>query len=215
MLTIYGSPQSRTMRVLWAATELGLGFKNVPVTFEDQRLKQADYLKINPSGRMPAIEDDGFALSESLTINLYLAKKFGTGGLEPLYPESLQEEAKIWQWSFWALAEMDTLLETIRAHRSFLPSSERDENLAIEAERKLQRPLRVLEAAISESSYLVRPHFTIADLNVAAVLSPSRTSTIDLAVYPGIRAWLSRCFTRPAAVAARQIGIIPPSHGPR
>jgi glutathione S-transferase len=215
MLTIYGSPQSRTMRVLWAATEMGLDFRNIPISFRDQSLKQTEYLKINPSGRIPTIEDNGFALSESLAITLYLAKKHGGEGAEPLYPGSLQEEAKIWQWSFWALAELETLLETIRAHRSFLPPAERDENAAIDAELKLQRPLRVLEAAIGESSYLLRPHFTIADLNVAAVLSPSRTSTIDFTAFPGIRAWLSSCYDCPAALAARQIGITPPSPAPR
>ena len=73
-LTIYGSPRSRTMRVLWAAAELGLDYVHVPVPFDDPQLKSAGFLRLNPAGAVPTIVDDGFALSESLAINLYLAK---------------------------------------------------------------------------------------------------------------------------------------------
>src|SRR5690348_1379804 len=74
-LTIYGSPNSRAIRVLWAAKELGLAFEHVPLAWNDPRLKSPAFLRINPDGRVPAIEDDGFVLSESLAITLYLAKK--------------------------------------------------------------------------------------------------------------------------------------------
>ena len=85
-LTIYGSPRSRTMRTLWVAAELGLDYSHVPLAFDDPALKSPEFRRVNPAGAVPAIVDDGFALSESLAINLYLAKKYGSSGAEPLYP---------------------------------------------------------------------------------------------------------------------------------
>lgn len=79
-LVIYGSPRSRTLRVLWMAAELGLEYEHVPLAFDDPALKQPAFLRINPAGAIPAIVDDGFALSESLAINLYLAKRSGAHG---------------------------------------------------------------------------------------------------------------------------------------
>src|SRR5580704_14473968 len=97
-LTIYGSPRSRTLRVLWAAAELGLDYTHVPLESDDPKLKSADFLKLNPAGSIPTIVDDGFALSESLAINLYLAKTYGSDGPAPLYPKTGRGEAEAWRW---------------------------------------------------------------------------------------------------------------------
>ena len=78
-LTIYGTARSRTARVLWMAKELSLAFEHVPLAMGDAALKQPPFLKINPAGRVPAIDDDGFVMAESLAINLYLARKYATG----------------------------------------------------------------------------------------------------------------------------------------
>ena len=106
-LTIYGSPRSRTMRVLWIAAELGLEYTHVPLAFDDPALKEPAFLRINPAGAIPAIIGDGFALTESLAINLYLAKKYGSGGAVPLYPSTAQGEAEAWRWSLWAQGHLE------------------------------------------------------------------------------------------------------------
>ena len=95
MLTIYGVYRSRASRNIWLANELGIPFKLVPV-MQLYRLspeaakttlhtKSPEFLKVNPSGHIPAIDDDGLVLNESLAINLYLAKKHG-GPLAPANP---------------------------------------------------------------------------------------------------------------------------------
>nr|MBC8242251.1 glutathione S-transferase [Alphaproteobacteria bacterium] len=69
-LQIFGAARSRTMRALWLADELELDY--------DHRLKDEaglDYLSINPSGKVPAIDDNGLVLTESMAINMYLVKK--------------------------------------------------------------------------------------------------------------------------------------------
>jgi glutathione S-transferase len=179
------------------ATELDLEFTHVPLAWDDPALKSAEFLRINPAGAIPAIVDDGFALSESLAINLYLAKKFGASRPEPLYPATLAGEADAWRWSLWAQQHLepwvqrDALLADARAA------------LGRHAEAAVERALQRLQRALAVRSWLLGEHFTVADLNVAAVLSPSRSAYLDLAPFPRVRDWLARCYSRPAAIAVR------------
>jgi glutathione S-transferase len=98
-LKIYGVPLSRAYRALWMANELGLDYENVPIHFADGSAKTPEYLAVNPNGRIPAIDDNGFKLWESMAINLYLAKKHGSG----LLPKTMEDEAHAIQWSFWVM----------------------------------------------------------------------------------------------------------------
>ena len=86
-LRIYGVARTRAFRVLWIAKELGLDYEHVPTEIGPAGARKADYLAINPNGRLPAIDDGGFMLWESLAITLYLAKKHGK-----LYPTTLEGE---------------------------------------------------------------------------------------------------------------------------
>src|SRR5262245_66683813 len=96
-LTVYGTPMSRAARTLWMCRELGIPFEQKNVHFADGSAKTAEYLAINPNGRIPAIQDGEFTLYESMAINLYLARKHPG----PLSLATLEEEARAWQWSFW------------------------------------------------------------------------------------------------------------------
>jgi glutathione S-transferase len=82
-LKIYGVARSRAFRILWMAKELGLDYEHVKVDFATGETQQPGFLALNPNGHIPVIDDDGFILWESMTINLYLAKKYGAGGLRP------------------------------------------------------------------------------------------------------------------------------------
>jgi glutathione S-transferase len=185
------------------AKELGLAFEHVPLVMGDAALKQPEFLKINPAGRIPAIDDDGFTLSESLAINLYLARKYGARAMPSLAPASLEEEAKFWQWSSWAMTDLENPLTLIHLHRNFLLPEKLDPKVAEAAEAQVQRPLTMLESILAESAYLLGARFTVADINVASVLSASRLSAINMAPFPRIAAWTKRCHERPAAVAVQ------------
>ena len=196
-LTIYGTPRSRTMRVLWTAAELDLDYVHIPVAWDDPALKQAEFLKLNPAGAVPVIVDDGFALSESLAINLYLARKYGSGAPEPLWPSTAEGEAAAWRWSLWAQGHLEPWVQK-DALLVDLHAAVGDRWRAM-----VDSALATLDRALEGRSWLEGAHFTVSDLNVAAVLSPSRTSDLDLATFPRVRDWLARCYGRPAAVATR------------
>jgi glutathione S-transferase len=198
-ITIHGVSQSRAARCIWLALELGIDWRHEAIGFRDGALKSPEFLAVNPNGAIPALTDDDFALSESLAINLYLAKKFGRDGF---YPATLQGEALLWQWTLWAATSVEKPLLTILLNRAFLPLEQRDEAAAKAAEVDLRRPLAVLDRALVGRSYLLGDDFGIADLNVAAVLSWTTPGRVALDAAPNLAAWLKRCLGRPSFQSA-------------
>jgi glutathione S-transferase len=196
-LRIYGIARTRAFRALWAAMELGIDYEHDPVEIGDAGARAPEFLAINPNGRLPVIVDDGFVLFESLAITLYLAKKHSPGRL---YPGTLEGEARAWQWSFWAVTEVDRGVNIWSLHAVRLPPPERDAGKREEALKVLAAPFRVLDAALAAQPYLLGRDFTVADLNVAAVIS--RAVDMDLGAVPHLQAWLKRCLERPAAIEA-------------
>ena len=197
-LRIYGIARTRAFRVLWIAHEIELDYEHIPIEIGAAGARQPDYLAINPNGRLPAIEDDGFVLWESLAITLYLAKKHGR-----LYPTTLEGEAKAWQWSLWSVQEVDRGVNIWSLHAVRLPPEDRDPQRLAEALKVIEAPFRVLDSALTGRSYLLGNDFTVADLNVAAVIS--RAIDMDLAATPRLGDWLRRCLERPAARDARRL----------
>src|SRR6516164_3313592 len=193
-LKIYGVARTRAFRALWVAEELGLAYEHVPIEIGEAGARKPEFLALNPNGRLPLIVDGDFVLTESLAITLYLAKKYAHGTLYPVRP---LDEARAWQWSFWAIAEVDRGVNIWSLHAVRLPPGERDAALRAEALGVLAAPFKVLDAALSENPYLLGPDFTIADLNVAAVIS--RGIDMDLSTWPNLENWLLRCLERPAA----------------
>jgi glutathione S-transferase len=201
-LKIYGVVRSRAFRTLWMAKELELDYEHVKVDFATGETRRPEHLALNPNGHIPVIDDDGFVLWESMAINLYLARKHSAGRL---YPTSLEDEARAWQWSFWGMTEVERPVLTALFNRAILPEGQRDPAAGDEAEKSLAQPLRVLDGALGRSAYLLGNNFTVADLNVASILSWARPAQIDMAPFPRVAEWLKNCAERPSARAARQM----------
>ena len=201
-LKIYGVARSRAARVLWMAKELGLDYEHVRVDFATGETRQPAHMALNPNGHIPVIDDDGFILWESMAINLYLAKKYGAGGL---YPSRLEDEARAWQWSLWGMTEVERPVLTAMMNRAIFPENQRDLAAADAAEKTLAQPLRVLDGVLGPTPYLLDERFTVADLNVASILAWARPAQIDMSAFPKVAEWLGICAERPAARAVRQL----------
>jgi len=186
------------MRVLWLAAELGVDFRHIPYEYDDPALKQPQFLSLNPAGAIPTIVDDAFPLSESLVINLYLAKKYHQPGPDSLYALTAEEEAMILQWTVWAQGHVEPWVQKDLLLADLIAT------IGSLGEAMILRSLKVLNDALEGKSWLVGSRFTVGDLNVAGVLSPSRSSTLDMSDHPHVADWLKRCYARPAAVAVRR-----------
>src|SRR5262245_4088152 len=88
MLRLYGAARSRAVRTLWMLGELGLNYEHKDYLPRAPETRTPEFRGLNPNGRVPVIDDDGFVLSESMAINLYLSKKYGS----PLYPSDPRNE---------------------------------------------------------------------------------------------------------------------------
>jgi glutathione S-transferase len=196
MLRIHGSARSRATRTLWMAEELGLKYEHNDLAPRSPGTRTPEYLALNPNARVPTIEDDGFVLSESMAINLYLAKKHGK-----LYPTDAKHEALAWQWSFWETDRLDRQMTTYANNASALPEAERNPAAAKAAWDEIAPALDVLEIALGKVQWLAGNEFTVADLNVAAAMY--RALSFDLGKWPKVHEWLHRCWDRPAGKRTR------------
>ena len=197
MLRIYGSAKSRTVRVLWMAGELGLSYDHKDWLPRSPETKTPEYRALNANGRVPTIDDDGFILTESMAINLYLSKKHKSA----LYPADPRHEALAWQWSLWETDRLDRQLVNYMRHTKEYPEAQRKPEIAAEMWDEVTASFDVLEAALTKSEWLAGPSFSVGDLNVAAALL--RALTLDLGKWPKLKAWLTRCWERPPAQKAR------------
>lgn len=189
-LKIYGSQRSRANRAAWCARELGLAYEQIEIPAAE--LKGSTYLTINPNGKVPAIMDGDLKLFESLAITLYLAKTYGMG---KLYSTNAADEARTLQWTLWAATEVEPDVVPILYHR-VLQRAEATAEAADAAERRLQVTLKVLDGALKGREWLVGNAFSVADLNVAAVLATTVPGKVDYSALPHVKAWLDRCLAR-------------------
>jgi len=201
MLTIYGVYRSRASRNIWLAEELGIPFKQVPVIQHYRSVpagmlntQSPDFLKINPGGLIPSIDDDGLVLHESLAINLYLARKHGG----PLAAANVAEEGQIAMWSLWAATGVEPHAINVLYHRLGNPTGPKDPKIADAAVAALKAPFDVLEQALARSGWLVGERFTVADLNAAEIVRYAQAAPELFEGAPRVKAWLTACQARPA-----------------
>jgi glutathione S-transferase len=204
MLTIYGVYRSRASRNIWLVNELGLSFKHVPV-MQRYRLpdpppagvlhtRSPEFLKVNPNGHVPSIDDDGLVLHESLAINLYLARKHGG----PLAPAKAAEDGQMTMWSLWAATEVEPHAINIIYHRVSNAGRPMDPKIAEAAVEALRDPFSVLDDALAKDGHLVGGRFTVADINVAEVVRYAQAAPELFEKAPRVKAWLAACQARPA-----------------
>lgn len=208
MLTIYGVYRSRASRNYWMARELGIPFRSVPV-IQARRVanplaadaplntRSSDFLAINPMGLIPAIDDDGLVLTESLANNLYLARKYGG----PLAPADLREDGKMGNWTMWAATEVEPhAVKIILAYDDGIENTPEGRARIAACAEALGRAFAALEAHLEDRDYVVGNRFTVADLNLAEVFRYTMSQTALLDRHPRVKAWLARCQSRPCFI---------------
>jgi glutathione S-transferase len=203
MLTIYGVHRSRASRNIWLAHAIGLQFRHVPV-IQAYRLSDPHapgaplntqspaFLKINPNGHVPSLDDDGLVLHESLAINLYLAKRYGGA----LGPADIAEDGQMGMWALWASTEVEPHSIQILNHRVSHSPANRDPAMAQAAIDALRAPISVLDREVAATGFLVGGRFTVADVNVAEVVRYALAAPELFEATPALRRWLEACHAR-------------------
>jgi glutathione S-transferase len=194
MIVFYGSPMSSAVRTRWILEEIGVPYEYKRVNLREGENREPDFLKISPGGKIPAIQDGDVTLTESMAINFYLAEKYGKG----LMPADVVERARVYEWSFWSISNVQPLLLTVLLHTMIKPEAERDPKAVETARAQIPPYLDLLNRALQGKEYLVANRFTVADLNTASVIGLGSFVGVDFSGYANIQAWLSRVQSRPS-----------------
>ena len=202
-LKIIGFSRSRAFRPLWLAEEIKLA-KDVEYEHIGGFFHEGDALQrlveLNPMAQVPVLQDENLTLAESMAINFYMSKKYGV-----LAPNSMEEEARILQWSFWVMTAVEALSLDYLKYSVGMMGVEADPDKAEEIAKQCERPFKVLEDRLSSNPYILGDSFSLADLNVSSVYMWAHMGGNILDPYPATKAWLGRCMDRPAAKAANAI----------
>lgn len=206
-LTIHGVASSRAIRPLWAATELNLAFSHVPTPFLRGATRTPEFLALNPNGHIPVLVDQTpegeVTVWESMACVLYIARQHGAHDGTDISTANAREEGDALRWSFWAASTLEKDALTVLMHRLAMPPEQRKPELAEAAEKRLPKPLAVIEQHLQRAqdrghAYLADDRFTVADLCLASVAGWVRPARELLANYPLTKDWLKACLGRPA-----------------
>lgn len=171
MLTLYGSAQTRTFRVLWALEEAGLSYDYKQVRLgrtTNNGTKNDAYKTINMQGKVPTLVDDGFVINESAAIVNYVAQLAPDTNLIPQH--DLKQRAHYDEICFFVLSELEQPLWTTTKHRLVLPKEYRIANTRGSAEWEFAKAISVLQHYINGKQYVIDDQFTMADILVAHTL---------------------------------------------
>jgi glutathione S-transferase len=203
-LKIYGIAASRAGRPLWVAHELALAYEHVPTPYTGGATRTSEFLQLNPTGHIPVVDDHGVIVWESMACALYLAQRYSSAEGLSLAGQTPAEQADVLRWTFWAVTECEKDALSVLMHTLAMPADQRKPELAQEAARRLQVPLRVLEQHL-QRPYLAGERFTVADVCVASVLAWIKPMPELLQDKPRLAAWLQRCLERPAQQQVRAL----------
>jgi glutathione S-transferase len=199
MITLYGFGrvldqvigETRDLRVRWALEEMGLEYQMHGVDHTAEEHLGRDYSDKSYFNQVPTIDDDGFILSESAAILLYLAEKSGK-----LIPQDFKGRTRVTQWCFAALATVETPLAEIQMIHGFF-GVEKNKDRLVFLNQWAARVLTGLEKRLNDREWIACDEFTVADILLTCVLREIRKLNM-LPSYPRLNDYFSRALARPA-----------------
>ena len=177
------SGNSYKVRLLRA--QVGIACDIVEIDILQGESRTPEFLKINPNGRTPVLDDNGFVLAESNAILAYLAR--GTKFL----PEDRQRWALVFQWMFFEQYSHEPYIATSRFLLQHKPDTpERAAALAVRRDSGWAA-LKLMEGHLSKNDFFVGD-YSIADIALFAYTHVSHEGGFPLDDFPKIRAWIER-----------------------
>jgi glutathione S-transferase len=194
MIRLYDSRISgNSYKVRLAAAQLGVPLEIVPVDILQGESRTPAFLAMNPNGRTPVIDDDGFVLAESNAILAYLAR--GTR----LLPDDRRGFARVFQWLFFEQYSHEPYLATSRFWLLHKPDGpERDTALATRRDGGWSA-LRVMEHHLGTHAFFAGD-YSIADVALFAYTHVAHEGGFPLDDFPCVRAWLDRIRAAPGFI---------------
>jgi GSH-dependent disulfide-bond oxidoreductase len=204
-IDLYFWPTPNGWKITIALEEMGLPYKLRPVNIMKGEQHEAEFLKIGPNGRMPAIVDHGgpegkeISIFESGAILQYLGRKNGK-----FYPTDEAGRVAVDQWLFWQMAGLGPMTGQAGHFKSF--ASEKLPYAIGRYVTEVKRLYGVMDKRLSESEYL-GGGYSIADMACWPWLMPAPMLEIDLATFPNLDRWFKAVGERPAVKKGSVVGM--------
>ncbi|QYK12116.1 glutathione S-transferase family protein [Shewanella rhizosphaerae] len=198
MITLYGTPRSRALRVSWLLEELAIDWQFHFINFAKGDNRSEAFLAMNPCGKVPVIKDDDLVLTESAAICQYLAEKYGQGQFLPT--PGTPQAAHYHQWMSYIICELEQPLWTMGKHKFALPEEHRLPAILPTAVWEFDKAATIAEQWLPDSDFLLGDIPTVADIMLAHTLMWA--TVFEQQIPPKLAAFRDRMKTRPALIRA-------------
>lgn len=194
-MKIHFAPNTRAVRVVWLFEELGLPYELKRYKLGDPAMRSAEYRKIHPMGRVPALQDGDVTIFESGAIVQYVLAKYGKGRLMPT-PTSPDFAAYL-QWLHYAEGMIMPPVNTIVVETILLPPERRNPGNVDRATKLLGQMLSAVDQHLAGREYLAG-EFSGADIMTEHACTVAARLKADVSDKPNVAAYIARINARPA-----------------
>ena len=196
MLKIWGRANSiNVQKVLWCCGEIGLPFNRIDAGMQFGVNNTPEYLAMNPKGRVPTIDDDGFILWESQAIVRYLARKHSAG---KLWPDGARTCANADRWMDWYASTLWPNLQPIFWGLVRTPPEKRNMGEIEEARKKVSDSFRIVDANLAQHAHMAGDAFSMGDIPMGVAAWRWFNLPIERPDYPNLKRWYDLICQRPA-----------------
>ena len=198
MIKLYGTENSRAVRPIWTAEEMGLDYELIMMPFPP-RVFMKEYLDINILGTIPYMIDGDIKMTESVAISQYFVERYGPTDLQVTPDE--KDYPMYLNWLYHSDATL-TFPQTVVLRYKFQEPGVAD--AAIDGySRWFVSRLKLLEESLNNKEYLCSNRFTIADICVSYAINLAKALEIKQALKPNIRRWSDNLFSRQAFLKSK------------
>lgn len=201
-MKLYGYRNGRTLRALWALEEAGAQYEYIEVDVMHGAGREPWFLKINPGGKVPVLDDDGRIITESAAICIHVADKYPKSQLMP--HAGTPERTECYKWISFVLTELDAPLWTIAKHRFGLPKERRVPAVIETAGWEFRTVVKIMATALEGRPYLTGLSFTVADILAGHILLWAKSARLshgsDI-----LETYMDGLMARNAAIRARAV----------
>jgi len=166
MITFYGRKSSdNVQKTLWMLLETGQPFKHIELGGQFGGLEDPSFLKLNPHGRVPVLQDGDTVIWESNAIVRYLAARYCAG---TIWPEDPAQRAIADQWMDWGQNRLYQDFNRLFWLTIRTPAGDQDAAKIARTLERLNGYYQLLEAQLDNQSYIAGTQLTIADIQIGS-----------------------------------------------
>lgn len=196
MITVYHAPRSRSTRVVWLMEELGEDYKIVPVTIP----VAPEYLEVSPIGSIPAIDDDGIVLSESIAILQYITgRRLPDAMAFTVSPQEPADYAAHLQFLHYGESSLTAPLSAVFRTRILGGEGQQDSFTVNDQLNSFIKRIPLLDLRMADGrDYVMGDKFTIADISIGHALGMALALKLEDHLSQPVRDYAARLQARPA-----------------